>query len=263
MIPNRCFFIFLGEMRFSLVSYLAVRSAAEVNRPDEVVLYYEHLPTGPWWDRARPYVTDLVRVDPPRRVGAAELVHPAHQADVLRLETLLKDGGVYLDLDVLCVRPLTPLLGERFVLGQEGREQDGDVPVLCNGVILAERDADFARAWLDGFDPETSLWAGFRSRGRDEYWNEISCQYPAHLAALHPEQLTIAPYDAFHWPMWHAEHLARLFLGSGDAFPNAYCHHLWQSLAWEKYLSKLTPAYIREVDTNFNLMVRKYVEELP
>jgi hypothetical protein len=60
MIPNRCLFMFLGEMRFSLVSYLAVRSAAEVNRPNELVLYYEHRPTGPWWERARPYVTDLV-----------------------------------------------------------------------------------------------------------------------------------------------------------------------------------------------------------
>ncbi len=260
MIPNRCLFVFLGRMQFSLVSYLAVRSAAETNQPDELVLYYEHAPTGPWWERARPYVTEAVPVTPPTRIGTTELVHPAHQADVLRLDLLLKDGGIYLDLDVLCVRPLTPLLGERFVLGREGRAQDGEPPALCNGVILAEPDADFARAWLEGFDPATSLWSGFRSRGRDEYWNEISCRYPAHLAGLHPDRITIAPHDAFHWPLWHAEHLERLFLGRGDEYPNAYCHHLWQSLSWDRYLSALTPEYIRTVDTNFTLMARRFLD---
>lgn len=255
MIPNRCIFLFLGRMEFSLVSYLAVRSAATVNQPYELVLYYEDEPTGRWWQLAREFITRTVQVEPPRWIGTVELKHPAHQADILRLDLLQRDGGIYLDLDVLSVRPLTPFLQEHFVLGREGQESP---MIVCNGVILAEPDSAFGNEWRKGFDPRISRWRGFRSHGRDEYWNEISGQYPAFLAEEYPELITIAAYDAFHWPMWHREHLEQLFRGRGNSYPNAYCHHLWQSLSAEPYLNALTPGYILQDDTNFNLMARPY-----
>jgi hypothetical protein len=257
VIPNRCIFVFLGRMEFSLVSYLAICSAATVNRPDEVVLYYERMPSGRWWELARPHVTHLVPVDPVQFVGSARLEHPAHQADVIRLERLLADGGVYLDLDVLCVRPFDPLRNEKCVLGREGVDTGGRV---CNGVILAEPGSHFLKEWLAGFDPATSRWKGFRARGHDQYWNELSCLYPAHLAELFPDLVTLAPYDRFHWPLWEADHLEWVFRGKGDDFPNAYCHHLWQSLSYDPYLKELTPEYIHGVDTNFDVMARRFID---
>jgi hypothetical protein len=257
MIPNRCFFVCLRPMEFSLASYLAIRSAYDVNAPDELVLYCDRTPSGPWWDAASKYVTEVVEVDPPESVGGVPVVHAAHRADLLRLEVLLRDGGIYLDLDVLSVKPLTPFRDKSFVLGQEG--EDG-CHGLCNGVILAEADSAFGKEWLRGFDPATSRWNGFRSRGRDEYWAEMSVKYPAYLSTLFPELITIAPYDSFHWPTWTDEHLAWLFRGCGDDFPNAYCHHLWQSHSWDGYLRDLTPEYIKQVDTNFNLLVRRYFD---
>ena len=255
MIPNRCFFVYLRPLEFSLVGYLAIRSAHDVNSPDELVVYCDRPPTGPWWEAASRYVSSVVLVDPPEFVGGVPVIHPAHRADLVRLDVLLRDGGIYLDLDVLSVRPLTPFLGESFVLGQEG---EGGEHGLCNGVILAEPESAFGREWLRGWDPATSRWHGFRSTGRDRYWSEMSVKYPAYLGTLFPELITIAPYDAFHWPLWTDEHLEWLFEGRGDQFPNAYCHHLWQSHS-ERYLERLTPEYIRRVDTNFNLMARKYV----
>jgi hypothetical protein len=257
MIPNRCFFICLHPMEFSLVSYLAIRSAAAVNEPDELTVYYDEKPSGPWWDLASEYITDAIEVDPPRSVGGVPVEHPAHRADLLRLQVLLESGGIYLDLDVLSVRPLAPFRNESFVLGQEG---ENGCYGLCNGIILAEADSVFGKEWLSGFDPATSRWQGFRSRGHDEYWSEMSVKYPAHLATLFPEHITTAPYDAFHWPTWTDEHLEWLFRGRGDDFPNAYCHHLWQSQSWDGYLKDLTPEYIKRVDTNFNLMVRRYFD---
>ncbi len=60
MIPNVIHFCFglsqdHGGKPFSLVHYLAVRSAVEVNRPDAVRFYYCYEPSGEWWERARPY----------------------------------------------------------------------------------------------------------------------------------------------------------------------------------------------------------------
>jgi hypothetical protein len=256
MIPNRCFFVCLQPMEFSIVSYLAVRSAAEVHRPEELVVYYDREPTGHWWEAARTYLDRVVRVAAPTEIGGRPVVHPAHRADLVRLDVLLRDGGVYLDLDVLSVRSIAPLLNEVFVLGQEG---ENGCHGLCNGVILAEPDAAFAKEWLEGFHPAVSRWEGFRSLGRDEYWSEMSVKYPAYLANLLPELITIAPYDAFHWPTWTDEHLAWLFKGLGDEFPNAYCHHLWQSHS-DTYLRELTPEYIKNVDTNLTRMARRFVD---
>jgi hypothetical protein len=59
----------------------------------------ENLPEDP----VRPEVLDLLRA-------------PVERADILRLEILYQHGGVYLDTDLECLRPLDPLLdGEEFV----------------------------------------------------------------------------------------------------------------------------------------------------
>jgi mannosyltransferase OCH1-like enzyme len=39
------------------------------------------------------------------------LRHPAERSDILRLELLWRHGGVYLDVDLECLRPIEPLLG--------------------------------------------------------------------------------------------------------------------------------------------------------
>ena len=48
---------------------------------------------------------DLVRPEVHER-----LRQPAERADLLRLEVLLREGGVYLDTDFECLRPIEPLL---------------------------------------------------------------------------------------------------------------------------------------------------------
>ncbi len=62
-IPNLVHFLFglkadFGGKPFSLVHYLAVKSAFDVQRPTAIYLHYIHLPTGNyWWEMALPYVT--------------------------------------------------------------------------------------------------------------------------------------------------------------------------------------------------------------
>ena len=46
-----------------------------------------------------------------RRPEVHELLRqPAERADILRLELLHREGGVYVDVDVECLRPIDPLL---------------------------------------------------------------------------------------------------------------------------------------------------------
>lgn len=191
MIPNVIHFCFglspdHGGKPFSLVHYLAVRSAVETNRPETVLFHYRYEPTGEWWERARPYL-DLHPVEPLAALYGVPNPHYAHQADYIRLSALHEHGGIYLDMDVLCLRSFEPLRRHETVLGEEGK--DGFYG-LCNAVILSAPGSWFVSKWLEGFDPNTSLWKGFRSTGHDAYWNELSVRYPAYLARLYPARPT-------------------------------------------------------------------------
>ncbi|MDQ8706965.1 glycosyltransferase [Streptomyces sp. LHD-70] len=266
MIPNVIHLTFgfspdFGGKEFSLVHYVCLRSMVAVNEPDRVYLYYAYEPSGPWWDRALELVTP-VRVEPPTSIGGVPISHPAHQSDVVRLEKLLEHGGIYLDMDILCVRPFDDLLDAGVVLGEQAGTVDGKLTIdgLCNAVILARPGAPFLRRWLDGFDPATSLWSGFRSTGRDELWDEMSVQYPAHLARLHPDEVTVKSWRSFFWPSWREEDRRALFVDDdpGD-FPGAYCHHLWETLAWRDHLADLTPKSIKEGTSRFCVLAQQYI----
>src|SRR5689334_5599746 len=99
-----------GGKPFSLVHYLAVRAAAEINRPEAVLMHCAYVPSGRWWDEAKPFMTVVPAIAPTVAESGLALTHPAHRADLLRLEVLQQYGGIYLDADVLCVQPFGPLL---------------------------------------------------------------------------------------------------------------------------------------------------------
>lgn len=80
--------------------------------------YYKYESDGVWWERAKEFV-ELVQVSVPRQIFGNKLYTCAHKADVLRLIILFKYGGIYLDIDTICIKPFAPLLKYDLVLGRE------------------------------------------------------------------------------------------------------------------------------------------------
>lgn len=256
MIPNVGHMVLFGHRPFSIVHYLATESFRQVNRPDAINFYYQQEPTGYWWEVAAKHL-NAIRYEPRFAVGGRALVHPAHQADLARLEILYEYGGIYLDLDTICVRPFLPLRGAPCVMGME--MIGGRLVGLCNAVILAERHSAFLRRWLEGFDPKSSLWEGFRSGGADFYWNEYSVQYPAYLAALYRNEIRIESPRSFFMPSWSPEGLRELFELPPTVRSTAYCHHLWESESWGKYLKNITPQTIMNSQDMYSCLARRYL----
>lgn len=272
MIPNIFHFIFgmmpdFGGKPFSLPHYLAIKSAIEVNQPEKVYFHYQYEPGGEWWERIKPSLI-LNQIEAPKEIFGNKLYHVAHQTDVVRLQMLKEFGGVYLDLDTISVKPLNELYNHGFVIGQElkpvfsytrleklshhltlGNYQR--VAGLCNGVLLSAPGSDFVNIWLDSFK-------GFRSKGMDEYWGEFAVEIPLKLAKMHPEKVEILSPYAFHYPLWDADGLAKIFAQS-NKYPEAYVHHVWESHSWEKYLKHLTEENIKNVDTTYNCLARRYL----
>lgn len=279
MVPEIFHFIFLiqGNQRntFGITHYLAIKSACVVNRPKTVFFHHNSEPSGEWWEKTKPLVI-MKRVDPPEEIFGRALLHPAHQADVIRLQALKEYGGVYLDMDTICIKPLQEFYRFGFAMGRQlappvyygcglwervvksvrlrtvAPFRKIKVHGLCNGVLLSERNSPFVTIWLDSYK-------SFRSRGVDQYWDEHSIKIPYRLSQKYPELITqLDPYY-FHFPLWDAEGLSLLF-EKNITFDNAYIHHIWESKAREKYLSPLTAATILQTDTTYNRIARRYLE---
>ena len=246
MIPNIFHFVFglLPDPHFGFLEYLAIRSAHEINRPERIFLHYQHECTGPWWEKTKELVT-LNRVEAPAEVFGRKINHFAHRGDVLRLRLLQEHGGIYMDIDTLCVRPFTPLLGQRCVLGRQGNRG------LCNAVIVSEPQGEFVRAWLESYRT-------FRSLGFDQYYDEHSVIIPGQIARDPRLQshVTLLGGRAFFYPLW--DNMQELFASNDPAgFKDSYCTHYWESQTCQKWLSKINAENAVEGDSNFARFVRR------
>jgi hypothetical protein len=165
---------------------------------------------------------------------------------------LIQHGGIYLDLDTITVASYEPLLDHDMVMGEE--ENDGKVVGLCNAVMLAARGSIFCKRWL-------SRYTTFRSAGHDEFWAEHSVRLPLQMSLEAPETITILPPSAFFSPSWSEDQLCILF--EEDAtFPDAFCHHLWETVSWER-LKDLNEQVIARKDTTYNRLARTMLEASP
>ncbi|MBP7273073.1 MAG: hypothetical protein KA974_04490 [Saprospiraceae bacterium] len=274
MIPNIIHFIFglapdFGGKPFSLVHYIAIKSAYEINKPDKIFFVCKFIPDTIWFDKIRPYI-EIVEVEPPTEIFGNPLLHYAHKADVIRLQRLLEFGGIYLDLDTICVKPLTPLLQNQFVMGVEELQNFSIFSKwrfnfysfirhpfkaksfirhgLCNAVMLAAPQTSFVQRWYESYN-------FFRSKGKDKFWNEHSVYIPAQFAQQYPNEITIVPPQYFFIPSYDERGLKDMFVNNTN-FDESFVHHLWESKAWQ-YLSTLTIEDIRQQNSTYAKLANK------
>lgn len=262
MIPNVIHFIYgldptFGGKPFKLFHYLAIKSAYEVNKPEKIYFVYAYEPSSEWFDKIKPYV-ELVKVTPPSHIFGNKLYHYAHQSDVIRLERLLEYGGIYLDLDTICIKSLAFLLKNDFVMGEEYHlwSESPNEPLekyykgLCNAVILSTSDSPFLKRWYESYST-------FKSKGKDDFWIEHSVVIPGKLAKSYSNEIKILGEEAFFYPSWDETSLKNLFTEVNE-YPAAYLHHLWESVAWP-YLENITISSILKEDTTYNKIAKGFL----
>jgi hypothetical protein len=289
MIPNTIHFVFglqegFGGKPFSFIHFLAVYTAWKVNRPERIMFHYAIEPEGEWWDKAKPYLT-LNQIKAPTQIFGNTVTHYAHRADIVRLEMLKSHGGIYLDLDVVCINPFAPLLRRDFVMGIQ--QNTG----LCNAVILSKPNAPFLSIWLEEY-------RNFDGRR----WCFHSVELPYRLAMNHPSLCYILNKDMFFYPIHNdpvhhylfglsvpwiskmrsvAESFVKLALhvvGLRRMKPGefalhglrgqewhyrklrrAYCVHLWESQWWSPYLVTLNPNVLCTATFNLARLLREII----
>jgi hypothetical protein len=121
---------------------------------------------------------------------------------------------------------------------------------LGNAVILAQPNAQFLLRWYE-------TYKNFRSTGKDQYWAEQSVHVPELLSKIYWDEITILDEKAFFTPSYDDEELKEFFEGS-KTYPESYVHHLWESVAWENYLSKLSPSAIQSSESAYSRQTIRY-----
>lgn len=236
---------------WSLVHYVCIKSAITKIQPEKAYLYYEYEPSGPWWELTKPLV-ERVKIRAPREIFGRPIKDVAHRADVVRLEKLIEYGGIYLDCDVLVHRNFDDLLDNSFVISQQDVNAE-QVLSLSNAVLLAEPSAPFAKRWYQEYHSFNGA-----------LWDEHSTRLPLKLAGIFPQEVTVLPYTAFCWPSWFKSHLEMIYEpGHAQIENGAYGNHLWEAIAWERYLENLTPLRVRKTASNFSEWVRPLIVDLP
>src|SRR5690606_17108876 len=110
-------------------------------------------------------------------------------------------------------------------------------------------------------DPITSPTRLDEALGRDEHWNEYSVRYPGYLARRYREEVTVEGPRSFFSPSWSDEELRALFELPPSGRDDAYCHHLWESISWDRYLSGLTEERILAGNDMYSCLAKGFLPQ--
>jgi hypothetical protein len=219
-----------------MLEYLAIKSAYVVNKPDKIYFYYVHEPTGNLWETVKPLIVPK-KIKPPDTIYGNEVKHYAHQSDVVRLEMLYEVGGIYLDMDTLCIKPFTNLLKYPCVMGTQKNRG------LCNAVILSEPKSEFIKIWREAY----------KSFNQSE-WDKHSVIIPHKLSQKHQDKIRVLGPKAFFFPLWN-EMGSLLKSNDVSLFNHSYCVHYWAHLT-RNYLKSIDRNYVLTKENNFTRFAR-------
>ncbi|PAA89643.1 hypothetical protein BOX15_Mlig026197g1 [Macrostomum lignano] len=204
LVPNVAHFVLpFGDTQLQFHHMVSILSCLHVMKPHRMMLWYApgRLPTGQWWDRVRKNLTEaewdekiiMAQRPVPTSVYSVPARGREHQSDVMRLEAVLVFGGVYLDIDVLVLKPLDPLRKFAFTIGRE--TSDG----LCNGIFLSAPNWTFLAMWHTAYQVFN-----------DDAWNEHSVRLPHSMQRAFPD-LSHVEEDSLNRPNWTPDEVAWIY----------------------------------------------------
>lgn len=139
--PNVVHFIYPVTERtrpFSALNLLAVKRARAIQTDAKIRFWTNVEPREiDHWEELSTLV-DFVREEMP------EGEYPQYQSDTLRLSILYEDGGIYMDTDLLLMRPLHSLLTGRLVFSWESAKKES----ICNAFMISPPGNRFIAEWM-------------------------------------------------------------------------------------------------------------------
>ncbi|XP_074652874.1 uncharacterized protein LOC141907196 [Tubulanus polymorphus] len=224
------------KLRWRFHHLISILSAQRFIKPDRIYFWYEKLPRGSLWRQTLAKVPNIKMMyrPAPRKIFGHVVRVPEHKTDIVRLEAVMKYGGIYTDLDVVILKSFDPLRKYNTTMGLESSYG------LCNGIIISRPNATFLKIWH-------AKYATFN----DAEWGTHSVILPAILARKYPHLIHVEE-KSLHRPNW----MERDWIYKpGKIYPyleNNYAVHTW----FRFYEKDHTAEDIKKLNTTLGMLYR-------
>lgn len=243
-VPPIVHFVLGFPGRFDFYSYIAVKSAHDRLRPDAIYLHVFGLrfDTTPYLERAIDELgVKIVGSRDVREVFDRPVEVPERRSDAIRLESLIRFGGIYLDMDAFVLQPLDVFYSNELTMPQE------NTGGVNNGIMIAKRCSRFLRLWYQEYQSFV-----------DSDWGYHSIVLPKKLSLKYPDLIQVEP-DTL-----QSDFKETFYQLVSENLDEAYWRpvlavHSFIRLASEKYDEES----IKSVTNNFGIMVRRILAGKP
>ena len=230
-IPKIIHLLYFGLTEFYNFHHRCIHSMIQYMPEYEIRIYNAKEPVAnSYWDdiKSQPRVR-IHKIDPPEFFDGFELKHFQYKADVARLEVLYEHGGVYLDIDMLIVRPFHEVFssGHSFYISEEREGSAGrGSGALINAFLASKPKNEFIKLWLNEF--KSGLRLGIWAHHIRDSNKQLLDTHPHYIHKYHIRILDWKLFMPLHWQDTEA------FIRSETIpyeFPaESYGTHLWETI---------------------------------
>jgi len=229
-----------GGKPWLYIHYLSVKSAKIINPEHKIHFWFNYAPKGKWWNESIKYIDFFHKITAPASIYDQPFYHYAHKADVVRLLALKKYGGIYIDSDVLCIKPFSEIKHCGFWMAKE--EDIG----LCNAIMGGDKGAKFIDIWLESYKTFNPL-----------SWGGHAVIKPLELSQGYKKLITIFPKEYFFKPYY--KNIEDIFRESKEKYlTESFAVHLWQQISYD-FLSKIDPDSLNKNSEIGQLLIKNKI----
>ncbi|XP_050404003.1 uncharacterized protein LOC126819871 [Patella vulgata] len=209
-VPNIVFYVHFIYKELDMEVYMCILSAKKIQKPLVIYIIGDRPPLGKWWTKLLEDVPELKFISRamPRTISGSSVHWLAHASDLVRLQILLANGGIYMDTDEIFINSFEPLRNYTITMGIVDK-----ITGMGNAVIVAQRHSTFLQ----------TIHENYKSfNGSLYYHNSLKAAYKLWLkdkSALNLES------DNFYKPGWYQDD--KLYKEMGFEWKDQYAIHLW------------------------------------
>ncbi|XP_074653337.1 uncharacterized protein LOC141907554 [Tubulanus polymorphus] len=242
VVPRIVHYIWLAKegTTFRFHNYISFLSAYKHLNPQRIILWCNTVPVGEYFDEMKRKVPVLrvKQITPPSVFSGRSVVVQEHQSEILRIQKIIEFGGVYLDTDIVVLKPFDELFRYDCTMPYYDSRR------LNPGIIMAKPKSIFMELWLG----ELQMYFN------DYKWDFHATFLPAQVAARN--KLTIhIEYDTMDSPYWKDRKVLDDIYHKGVKFDwkSKYTFHLWHRFY---KLPEPDPENIKTLDSSIGEIYR-------
>ncbi|KAI9739253.1 MAG: hypothetical protein M1834_007466 [Cirrosporium novae-zelandiae] len=254
-IPRTVHFVFVDLKPLTWMEFAAVQGAHLALKAETINIWVPDRgdPLGKIWEM----ILDIPgvrfrRIEMPDSVYGHELKILAHISDIVRMKAMYEEGGIYLDTNLVALRPVDEILNNPdindTVMALEGHQG------ICNAMIMSKPRAPFMKQWMQQYiDFDDNDWKGLSVLRPFEMYLDGTADH-----------LSVLDDHSWFYPMYYPSDrgLMTMWLGkSWHDINRSYGVHFWPWLGSPQRLA-FDPEVIRLIDTPLFCTIRHYFDNL-